>query len=875
LGRREKDEAAVRGKLGALSTHAPTFALRCLDASNAMRIRNTRDTQSMTSNSKTNAKTITTTGSNTSATAAASLPVTSEPGAQTAATLLDRVERESGQLPALSSADTWMRVAAHACRAELAQRMNRTLHEDRGARRVHYLSMEFLMGRALSNAVAALELAQPLRQAVQESGKVLEDIVEREPDAALGNGGLGRLAACFLDSLATLGVPAFGYGLRYRYGMFAQRIHDGRQVETPDDWLRQGNPWELERTEIRYPIGLAGRVIPDGKGRRWLPGASLYADAHDFVVPGHGTPRVAVLRLWQATPTQPIDFNAFSRGDFGTAGAAKQAAEVINWVLYPDDSTQAGRELRLKQEFFLVSASLQDIVHRHLAEHHRLDNFGAKVAIHLNDTHPALAVPELLRLLIDEHGMHWDAAMIQCQQAMSYTNHTLLPEALETWPVRMLEHWLPRHLEIIYEVNARFLQYVRTHFPKEEELVRRVSLIEEMGERRVKMAALSIVSAHRVNGVSQLHSELMVNTIFADYARVFPNRFCNVTNGVTPRRWIVQANPALSQLLDARLAAGWSTHLERLGELAPLAHDAQFRGEILAAKRHNKARLSDVIRRELGLHVDPDSLFDVQVKRIHEYKRQLLNALHVVARYQAMLAAPEKDWVPRTVIFAGKAASAYVAAKAIIHLIHDIARTVNSDPRLRGRLKVVFLPNYGVSLAETIIPAADLSEQISTAGAEASGTGNMKFALNGALTIGTWDGANIEMAEAVGKEHFFIFGMTADEVAERRAQGYDPRQHYDKNPQLKRVIDALARGEFSHGEPERYHALTDSLLQRDSYLLLADFASYVEAQQRVDALFGQPQAWAEKAILNIAGMGWFSSDRTVREYARLIWNVPA
>jgi starch phosphorylase len=458
---------------------------------------------------------------------------------------------------------------------------------------------------------------------------------------------------------------------------------------------------------------------------------------------------------------------------------------------------------------------------------------------------------------------------------MSYTNHTLLPEALETWPVRMLEHWLPRHLEIIYEVNARFLQYVRTHFPGEEELVRRVSLIEELGERRVKMAALSIVSAHRVNGVSKLHSDLMVSTIFADYARVFPGRFCNVTNGVTPRRWLAQANPALSTLLERRLGAGWSTHLERLRELAPLADDPQLRAEVLAAKRQNKAHLSDVIRRELGLHVDPDSLFDVQVKRIHEYKRQLLNALHVVARYQAMLAAPEQDWVPRTVIFAGKAASAYIAAKAIIHLIHDIARTVNSDPRLRGRLKVAFLPNYGVSLAEQIIPAADLSEQISTAGTEASGTGNMKFALNGALTIATWDGANIEMAEAVGREHLFIFGLTAAQAAERRAQGYDPRRHYEDNPQLKRAIDAIARGEFSHGQPDRYHALTDSLTHRDSYLLLADFAAYVETQQRVDALFRTPDLWADKAIRNIAGMGWFSSDRTVREYARLIWNLRA
>ena len=807
----------------------------------------------------------------------AAKPESSAPAFASTASLLDRVERESGLAPAQAALDVWMRAAAHDARAELAQRMNRTMREDRerGAKRVHYLSMEFLMGRALANALDALGLRRSFEQAADQAGKRAADILEREPDAALGNGGLGRLAACFLDSLATLGVPSFGYGLRYRYGMFAQRIHDGQQVEEPDDWLRNGNPWELERPEVRYSVGFGGRVVSDGTGRRWLPGEQLNADAFDFIVPGHGTDRVSVLRQWQATPARPIDFAAFSRGDFAGAGAAKQAAEVINWVLYPDDSTPAGRELRLKQEYFLVSASVQDIVARHLADHGRIDTLGDKASIHLNDTHPALAVAELLRLLIDQHGLSWETAMVVCQKAVSYTNHTLMPEALETWPVRMFEQWLPRHLEIIYEVNARFLSHVRAHFPNDEDLVRRVSLIDEIGERRIKMAALSIVSSHRVNGVSKLHSDLMVQTIFADYARIFPNRFCNVTNGVTPRRWLAQANPPLAALLDARLGSGWRTQLDRLAELAPLAGDAELRDAVLAAKRANKTRLAETVRRHLGLAIDPTSLFDVQIKRIHEYKRQLLNALHVVARYQAILANPTADWQPRTVFIGGKAASAYLTAKTIIRLIHDIARTVNSDPRVGDRLKLVYLPNYGVSVAEAVIPAADLSEQISTAGTEASGTGNMKFALNGALTIGTWDGANIEMAQAVGRDHFFIFGLTADDVVKVRELGYDPRLHYEENAQLKAVLDAIARGDFSPAEPDRYRPLVDSLLNRDSYLLLADFASYVDAHTRVDMLYDTPWAWADAAIRNIAGMGAFSSDRTIREYARMIWNVPA
>jgi len=770
-----------------------------------------------------------------------------------------------------------MRATARANRAELLRRMNRTMREDvaSGAKRVHYLSVEFLMGRALRNALDALGLRPAFDAAATRAGKNGDDILEHESDAALGNGGLGRLAACFLDSLATLGVPSFGYGLHYHFGIFAQRIHDGQQVEEPDDWLRDGNPWELARPEIRYQVGFGGRVEPEGTGRRWSPAAQLWADAHDFIVPGHGTDRVAPLRLWQARPARPIDFAAFSRGEYAAAGAAMQAAEVLNWALYPDDSTEAGRELRLKQEYLLVSASLQDILARHLANYGRIDGLADKVAIHLNDTHPALSVPELLRLLLDQHGLSWDAAMAQCERAVSYTNHTLMPEALETWPVRMFEKWLPRHLEIIYAINARFLATVRKMFPGDDEFVQRVSLIDEGGERRIRMAALSIVASHRVNGVSQLHSDLMVRTIFADYARVFPDRFCNVTNGVTPRRWLAQANAPLAAVLDRRLGDGWRLRLERLAELAPQAVDPALRAEVLAAKRVNKQRLAERVRRDLGIAIDPASLFDVQVKRIHEYKRQLLNTLHVIARYHALLTDPGSDAPARTVIFAGKAASAYVRAKTIIRLIHDVARTVNSDARVRDRLKVVFVPNYGVSAAEIIIPAADLSEQISTAGTEASGTGNMKLALNGALTIATWDGATIEMAQAIGREHFFVFGLSAEEVARVRARGYEPRRHYEQDPRLRSVLDAIARGDFSPGEPERYRTLVDSLLYRDPYLLLADFTAYVAEQERVDALFRTPEAWADKAIRNIAGMGAFSSDRTIRDYARMIWNVPA
>jgi starch phosphorylase len=765
--------------------------------------------------------------------------------------------------------------------ALLAQRWTRTQSKDSNlvgsgtVRRVHYLSMEFLMGRALGNALAALGLENDVRRQLAASGLQLSNVLELENDAALGNGGLGRLAACFLDAFAELGLPSFGYGLRYQYGMFAQHIQDGRQIETPDDWMRFGNSWELFRPEVRYAIGFGGHVEGNGSGRHWVPAERIIAQAYDFIVPAHNSERVSTLRQWHASAERAIDFAAFCRGEYLAASSHRVAADVLNWVLYPDDSTVAGRELRLKQEAFLVSASLQDVVARHLREGRGLTQLGRANAIHLNDTHPALAPAELMRLLLDQHGLEWDAAWTVTHEAVSYTNHTLMPEALETWPVRMFEALLPRHLEIIREINRRFLELVRSRFPGDEAMVKRVSVIDEASDGRIHMAALAIVASHKVNGVSALHSELMVQTIFADYAKMFPDRFHNVTNGVTPRRWLMQANPELSNLIDGRIGNSWRQDLGQLSALKALAADAQLGHDFRLVKRHNKERLAALIDSRLGIKVDPASLFDVQVKRIHEYKRQLLNVLQVVARYQAIVDKPDAHWTPRTVIIAGKAASAYHMAKLIIQLTHDVAAVVNTDPRVADRLKLVFIPNYGVSLAEVIIPAADLSEQISTAGTEASGTGNMKFAMNGALTIGTWDGANIEMAQAMGQENMFVFGLRTEEVQKIKAQGYRPRDYIETNPQLKRVLYAIMAGDFSHGDTQRYHSLTDNLFDHDPYLLMADFAAYVTAQAQVDALFDAPADWVQRALLNVAGMGSFSVDRTIREYIERVWSVPA
>ena len=784
-----------------------------------------------------------------------------------------------GVEPTQASTRDLTSAVAQVARAELSQRWVAGDAADRAAkaRRVYYLSMEFLIGRSLGNALAALQLGDASAGDLATHARTLEDVQAQEPDAALGNGGLGRLAACFLDSMATLGLPSYGYGIRYEFGMFAQSIQGGRQVEHPDPWLADGTPWEFPRPDLAYPVRFGGWVerseSPDSPPL-WRHAGEVSAKAYDHVIPGHATQRVATLRLWRASAPAHMDLQAFNSGDYARAAEYKNQFENISWVLYPNDSTPAGRELRLRQEYFFTSASLQDIVARHLAEHGQLGNLADQVAIHLNDTHPAIGVAELMRLLVDEHGFSWAPAWRITQQVFSYTNHTLMPEALETWPVALMQHVLPRHLEIIFRINHEFLLEAGAHWPGDAEVLRRLSLVDENGERRVRMAHLATVGSHKINGVSQLHSDLLVQTIFADFASLWPDRFTNLTNGVTPRRWLAQANPGLSALLDQHLGNSWRRDLGALKRLLPLADDTAFRQAFIDAKHANKQRLAALIHRSTGEVVNPASLFDVQVKRIHEYKRQLLNVLHAVTRYRAILAQPQADWVPRTIVFAGKAASSYHSAKQIIRLIHDVGRIVNHDPRIGDRLKVVFIPNYGVSVAEIIMPGADLSEQISTAGTEASGTGNMKLALNGALTIGTDDGANIEIRQNVGDDSIFIFGKLAHEVAAIRTAGYQPMRIYESNPQLKAVLDGIAAGMFSPDEPARYRGLVDSLLWGgDHYLLLADYEAYIAAQARVDALFRTPQAWARKAIANVAGMGPFSSDRTIGEYAERVWRV--
>jgi len=769
----------------------------------------------------------------------------------------------------------WLVAIFHAVRDRIMDRWRETHHAalDQDAKRVYYLSMEFLPGRMLGNALAAEGLLDDLRAACTQLGADFDALVDLEADPGLGNGGLGRLAACFLDSMATLALPGMGYGIRYEYGMFAQRIVDGRQVEEPDQWLLNGNPWEFMRPEYSYTVRYRGRLVPEGHRVRWVDTENVIAVAYDSGVPGYELSSVATLRLWSARAESALNLEQFNRGDYMRAVEAKNWSENVSLVLYPEDKTEQGRQLRLRQEYFFVSASLQDLLRRYLKTHDSFEQLPDKVAIHLNDTHPALAVPELMRLLVDEHLVEWDAAWSLCQRIFSYTNHTLMPEALEVWPVDLLGWLLPRHLQIIYDINARHLAEVHERFPGDMDLLRRVSLIEENGHRHVRMAWLCTLASHKVNGVSALHSDIMVRTLFADFARLWPERFCNVTNGITPRRWLGQANPALSALIDERIGRSWRRELGELAALREHAQDDALLSALRLAKQRNKRRLAEYVGRELGIAIDPESLFDVQVKRIHEYKRQLLNVLHVIARYQAIRANPKANWVPRTVIFGGKAASAYHAAKLIIRLINDVARTVNADPCVNKLLKVVFIPNYRVTLAELIIPAADVSQQISLAGTEASGTGNMKFALNGALTLGTWDGANIEIARQVGEEHILIFGNRAEQVADLRAHGYQPRRYYNSHYELKTVIDRINDGLFSPEEPQRYQDLTRALLETDYYQLLADFPDYLAAQQRIDALYRRPTDWMRAALHNIAGMGMFSSDRAVDDYARDIWHV--
>ncbi|WP_410499135.1 glycogen/starch/alpha-glucan family phosphorylase [Chitinibacter sp. S2-10] len=782
-----------------------------------------------------------------------------------------------GKDPIAAQPKDWLDATFLTVRDQMVERWMQTTRAQysQDLKRVYYLSMEFLIGRALSNALLALDMEDTVRTALDEMGIDYDDLVHMEPDAALGNGGLGRLAACFLDSMATLGIPGMGYGIRYQFGMFKQRIIEGRQVEVPDTWLGSVNILDFPRDEVCYRVRFGGRVDMDGKKARWVDTHNdVLAVAHDVIIPGYDTTATNTLRLWTARSTREINLSKFNEGDYFSAVAEKNLSENVSRVLYPDDSTYSGKELRLRQEYFFVAASIQDILHRHRMTHDTLDNLADKVSIHLNDTHPVLAIPELMRVLIDEADCEWEKAWAITSKVFSYTNHTLMSEALETWPVDMFGHLLPRHLKIIFDINEMFLKEVEEKFPGDLALQRSVSLIEEHGERKVRMAYLAVVASHKVNGVSALHSDLMVESIFADLAKVFPDRFTNVTNGVTPRRWLALANPSLSGLIDREIGQTWRVRLNELAELKSHIDFPKFVQDFREAKHANKERLAKYVARNLGGVINPDALFDVQVKRIHEYKRQLLNVLHVITRYNRILRDPDAKIQPRVVVFAGKAASAYRMAKLVIQLINDIGVKINNDSRVGDKLKVVFLPNYSVSLAEVIIPAADLSEQISTAGTEASGTGNMKFALNGALTIGTLDGANVEMREAVGAENIFIFGNTTEQVNALRSNGYNPRAIYESNSELREVLNQLANGFFSPHEPERYRVIFDTLVNwGDHYQLLADYESYVATQDKVDALYAKPDEWAKKAILNVAGMGHFSSDRTIAEYAEKIWHT--
>ncbi|MHB0925083.1 MAG: glycogen/starch/alpha-glucan phosphorylase [Gallionellaceae bacterium] len=775
----------------------------------------------------------------------------------------------------------WFFALAEVVRERLIERwmetMRRYYHND--AKRVYYFSMEFLIGRSLMNSVLNVGFLDEVRQACIEAGIDLDKVTELEFDAALGNGGLGRLAACFLDSMATIGLPGYGMGIRYEYGMFNQKIEDGWQVEHPDNWLRYGNPWEFSRPEVLYPVKFHGHVVQycDEGGtphHHWIDTEDVMAMAYDTPVPGYGLDTVNNMRLWSAKASRDFDLKYFNEGNYIKAVEDKNESENLSKVLYPDDTTDMGKELRLKQQYFFVSASLQDILYRFRKHHETFDELPDKVAIQLNDTHPSIAIPELMRLLLDIHHLEWEHAWDITTRTFSYTNHTLMPEALETWAVSLFESVLPRHLQIIYEINQRFLKGVMHSFPGDNELIKRMSIIDETHGRRVRMAYLAIVGSHHVNGVARLHSELMKTTIFADFDRYFPGKLTNITNGITPRLWLNQANPGLASLITSRIGKEWVTDLSQLRQLSKLADDHSFQAEFRAVKRANKERLAELVMDKLALEINPDSLFDVQVKRIHEYKRQLLNLLHVVTLYNRIRANPSIDVVPRTVIIAGKAAPGYATAKLIIKLANSVADIVNNDPSVRGLLKLVFIPNYDVSTASIIIPAADLSQQISTAGTEASGTGNMKLALNGALTIGTLDGANIEIMEEVGKDNIFIFGLDAREVAALKGSGYNPWDYYHANAELKRTLDMIASGYFSPEQTDRFQPIVNNLTHGgDHYLLLADYAAYVAAQERVEALYRDQQQWTHHAIFNVAGMGKFSSDRAIGEYAEKIWGA--
>jgi starch phosphorylase len=747
------------------------------------------------------------------------------------------------------------------------------------AKRVYYLSLEFLIGRTLGNSLINLGLYGEADKAMHELGYSLEELREKEWDAGLGNGGLGRLAACFLDSLATLELPAVGYGIRYEYGIFFQSIRDGYQIETPDNWLRLGNIWEFPRAEFIYVVNFYGRVeqYTDSNGKfrsRWVDAEEIIAMGYDTPVPGYKNNTVNNLRLWSAKASREFDLNYFNDGDYIKAVSAKSVSENITKVLYPNDNIFEGKELRLRQEYFFVSATIQDIIRRFKKTHSDFKEFPDQVAIQLNDTHPAISIPELMRILIDHEELSWEDAWDITVKTFGYTNHTILPEALERWPVSLVWRVLPRHMEIINEINRRFLEHLASVYPGNEDMMRELSIIEEGPEKKVRMANLAIIGSHAINGVAALHTEILKASVFKDFYRIWPGKFNNKTNGITQRRWLKLCNPKLSSLISEKIGENWTTDLYEMKKLIPYAGDAEFQKRWFDIKRANKEFLAKYIMSHNNISVNVDSMFDIHVKRLHEYKRQLLNALHVITLYNRIKDNPGGDFVPRTILFAGKAAPGYYMAKLIIKLISSISDVVNNDPQMGDRLKVLFLRNYAVSNAEKIIPAADLSEQISTAGTEASGTGNMKFALNGALTIGTLDGANIEIKEEVGDDNIFIFGLDAAGVTNLKHSGYNPFYYYNNNPELNRVISQIQNGFFSKGQPDLFRPIVDSLLyQGDTYMLFADYESYVNCQQRVSDTYRDTNRWGKMSIMNTANMGKFSTDRTISEYAKDIWGV--
>ncbi len=787
-----------------------------------------------------------------------------------------------GKDPSVATQYDWLTAAIKVVRDRIIDQWVSSTKEayEHGRKRVYYLSLEFLIGRLMRDAFSNIGMMDEMRTALSSLGVDIDIIAQLEPDAALGNGGLGRLAACFMESMATVDVPSHGYGIRYANGMFRQEIHDGWQVELPENWLDHGNPWEFERRERSFEVGFGGSVesITDKAGRLerhvWKPQNRVLAVAYDTPVVGWRGTRVNTLRLWSGFPIDPILLDKFNAGDHIGALAESNKADALSRVLYPADSHKAGQELRLRQEYFFSAASLQDILQRHISVYGDLATLADKSAVHLNDTHPAIAVAELMRLLMDVHGIDFDKAWTITKGTFGYTNHTLLPEALESWPIPLFDLLLPRHMQIIYAINAQVLLEARATGKFNDEQIRRISLIQEDGDRRVRMGNLAFVGSHSVNGVSALHTELMKETVFADLHKLYPDRINNKTNGITQRRWMFQSNQGLSSLVREAIGDKFLDDIEALTELDKFAGDAAFREKFAAVKRANKQRLAAVTAERLGIRVDPSALFDIQIKRIHEYKRQLLNIVEAVALYDQIRSHPERDWMPRVKFFGGKAAPSYHNAKLIIKLANDVAKVINRDPAVRGLLKIVFMPNYNVSLAEVMMPAADLSEQISTAGMEASGTGNMKFGLNGALTIGTLDGANVEMKEHVGDDNIFIFGLKANEVAKRRANGYVPREVIDKSPELAQALSSITSGVFSPDEPTRYRELIDGIYNSDWFMVAADFDAYTDMQREIDKVWSDSPTWNRKAIHNVARMGWFSSDRTIRQYAKEIWGVP-